>query len=123
MPQLKKSFVYLILLLYFPLLLFCVVGYFYTSQPKYFLKEIVEFFLFSSIVYAIGVIVSKGIFRLYWFLFSTFFLFLVSFLKTAFYYLYQSKLTISAFYIIFETTGTESAGNLSTYYDTFLILL
>src|SRR5690606_37435632 len=73
--------------------------------------------------YAIGVIVSKGIFRLYWFLFSTFFLFLVSFLKTAFYYLYQSKLTISAFYIIFETTGTESAGYLSTYYDTFLILL
>lgn len=123
MPQLKKSFVYLILLLYFPLLLFCVVGYFYTSQPKYLLKEIVEFFLFSSIVYALGIIVSKGIFRLYWFLFSTFFLFLVSFLKTAFYYLYQSKLTISAFYIIFETTGTESAGYLSTYYDTFLILL
>ncbi len=123
MPKFKKSFLLLFLLLYFPLILFCVVGYFFSAQPKYFLKEIVEFFLFSSIVYAIGLIIFRGIFRLCWFVFSTLFLFVIAFFKTAFYYLYQSKLTISAFYIIFETTGYESSGYLSTYYDNYLILL
>jgi len=123
MSRFNKSIIFLLLLLYFPVILFVSVGYFYSGEINYFIKEIIEFFIFTSVIYSLGIVITRGIFRLYWFLFSTIFLFVVSFFKTAFYYLYQSKLTISAFYIIFETTGAESAGYMSTYYNSFLIIL
>ncbi len=106
-----------------PVFFFAIIGFAYNSQLKFFIKEIVEFFLFTSVVYAIGILLFRGVFRLSWFYFSTIFLFLISFLKTAFFYLYQSKVTISAFYIIFETTGSESSQYLSTYFDFGLILI
>lgn len=106
-----------------PVILFMSIGFFYTAQPKYFIKEIVEFFLFSTVVYAIGIVVFRGILRVYWLYFSVGFLFLISFLKTAFYYLYQSKITISAFYILFETTGSESSQFLATFFDIKLLFI
>lgn len=46
-----------------------------------------------------------------------------SFLKISFYHLFQSKLDVSALYVIFETNQTESAGFLSTYVDSFIVVL
>jgi len=123
MPIFKKSILLLLLLAYLPLLLFLAVGFFYTTQTKYFIKELVEFFLFSTVVYAIGIVLFRGVLRVSWGYFSISFLFLISFLKTAFYYLYQSKVTISAFYILFETTGSESSQFLATFFDLNLFVI
>lgn len=123
MPPIKKSVALLIFLLFYPVILFVSVGYFYSGEIKYFIKEIVEFFIFTGVVYTLGIVITRGVFRLFWFYLASFFLFVIAFFKTAFYYLYQSKLTISAFYIIFETTGAESSGYLYTYYNRFLIIL
>lgn len=123
MPYIKKSLILALLLAYMPVVFFALIGFAYNSQLKFFIKEIVEFFLFTSVVYATGIVLFRGVFRLSYFYFSASFLFLISFLKTAFFYLYQSKVTISAFYIIFETTGSESSQYLSTYFDFGLILV
>lgn len=123
MPIFKKSFISLLLLAYMPVLIFLSIGFFYTTQTRYFIKEIVEFFLFSTVVYAFGIILFRGVLRISWCYFSISFLFLISFLKTAFYYLYQSKVTISAFYILFETTGSESSQFLATFFDLKLFII
>lgn len=106
-----------------PVLIFLSIGFFYTTQTKYLIKEFVEFFLFSTVLYAIGIVLFRRVLRISWCYFSISFLFLISFLKTAFYYLYQSKLTISAFYILFETTGSESSQFLTTFFDLKLLII
>lgn len=123
MPTIKKTYIVFALLAYVPILLFAIVGFANHIQLKFLIKEIVEFFIFSSIIYALGVVLFKGVVRLFWFYFSLSFLYLVAFLKTAFFFLYQSKITISAFYIIFETTGSESSQFLATYFDFGMLLI
>ncbi len=123
MILLNKSVIKFLIYAFTPVLLFSVVGVFYTSQLKYLIKEIVEFSLFSSIIYALGFLILRGKSRYIWFLIFLSILFIISYLKTSFYYLYQSKVTISAFYVLFETTGTESANYLSTYFDFGLIAI
>tara|TARA_R110000850_G_scaffold80862_1_gene173588 strand:+ start:138511 stop:140145 length:1635 start_codon:yes stop_codon:yes gene_type:complete len=123
MPKKYRILFLGILLALFPLICFAVIGVYYTSQFKYYLKEIVDFGLCTFILYALGFLIFKGSSRLYWFFVSTTFLYLLSILKTGFYYLFQSKINISAFYIVFETTGNESAGFMATYLEPGLILL
>ncbi|WP_339611529.1 sulfatase-like hydrolase/transferase [uncultured Planktosalinus sp.] len=119
----KKSIFKFLVYAFIPVILFSLIGVFYTSQLKYLIKEIVEFSLFSAIIYVIGLLILRGKSRYFWFFFFLIILFTISYLKTSFYYLYQSKVTISAFYVIFETTGTESANYLSTYFDLGLIAI
>lgn len=119
----KKSVFKFLVYAFIPVILFSLIGVFYTSQLKYLIKEIVEFSLFSAIIYASGLLILRGKSRYFWFFFFLIVLFIISYLKTSFYYLYQSKVTISAFYVIFETTGTESANYLSTYFDLGLIAI
>ncbi len=123
MPKNYRILFFGLFLAFFPLICFGIIGLLYTSQFKYYLKEIVEFGLSTFILYALGILIFKGIGRLYWFFICTTLLYIIGILKTGFYYLFQSKINISAFYIIFETTGNESAGFLETQFETGLILL
>ncbi|MEX2350132.1 MAG: hypothetical protein WD554_04580, partial [Flavobacteriaceae bacterium] len=123
MPKNYRTLFLGLFLALFPMICFGIIGLLYTSQFRYYLKEIVEFGLSTFIVYAFGILIFRGSGRLYWFFICTTLLYIIGILKTGFYYLFQSKINISAFYIIFETTGNESAGFLETQFETGLILL
>lgn len=100
-----------------PLFLFAVTVWFYSSHPLNYVKETLDFSLTFFILYSIGFLLPGKSVKRFWFVFSSVIITVVAFFKISFYYLFQSKITPSAFYIIFETNKSEASEFLSLYLD------
>ena len=106
-----------------PLILFAIILPFYSNHFLNYAREIIDATLTWFIIYALGFLLSFKVVKRFWF-FVTLTLFSFSiFFKLSFYYLYESKLTLSAFYILFETNASEAGEFLSTYFNWFVIVL
>ena len=106
-----------------PLLIFGISLPFFSTHPMNYAKELIDLCLTWFIVYSIGFLIPFILLRRIWFvIFIT--LFNASlFFKLSFYYLYNSKLTLSAFYILFETNKNEATEYLTVYLDWFVVLV
>lgn len=105
-----------------PLLLFVAIIPFYTSHPINYYKEVIDFCMTFFILYSIGILLPKKSIKRIWFVLAGIIMGIIAFFKISFYSLFQSNVTLSAFYIIFETNANEATDFLRLYLD-FLIII
>lgn len=109
--------------LFFPFLLFAILGIFYIPFLKAYLKEIISFFLLSSIFLCFILLTfNKRLKKILLFAFSLLLSILVL-LKISFYYHYAVKLSASALFVIFETNNEEASEFFVNYLDGFVKLI
>ncbi|WP_127844326.1 sulfatase-like hydrolase/transferase [Psychroflexus aestuariivivens] len=85
------------------------------------LKDGVDLILSTVILASISLALFRSWILQIWNAVSLLILSIFSFLKISFYHLFQTKLDVSALYVIFETNQKESTGFLSTYVDGFIV--
>lgn len=109
-------------ILFYPLLILIVAGVFLIPYTKPYLKEVISFGLFSSILFCIHFLTRSYINNILY----TFFLILLSiliFIKLSFYSLYNVKLSASALFVIFETNSEEASDFMNSYIDYTVVIL
>ncbi len=115
-------------IVFYPFLIFLIVGFFYVPSSYGYLKEIIAFGLFSSILFVLLFLFKTHKIRKLLFNFSTLLLSLLIIIKLFFYSTYGTKLSTSALYVIFESNKGEISGYFSDFIKTsrvlfFLIIL
>lgn len=110
-------------LLFLPWVLFSLLSLFFFEDKKELLKEIIAFFLLNSVSYCLVLLLFQLRIRQLIIGLSTIFLNLISIIKIAFIYLYDSKITGSALFVLFETNQKEAFEYLQTYLDTGLFAI
>ena len=105
-----------------PLLLFVTIIPFYTSHPINYYKEVIDFSMTFFILYSIVFLLPNKSIKRIWFILTGITISVIAFFKISFYSLFQSNITLSAFYIIFETNANEATDFLRLYLD-FLIII
>ncbi len=116
-----KSVINLILYIYIPFFIWSVFGWFLISFKKNYVKEVIAFGMLSFIIFIIYLLIKNIRFRKYYLLITHLFLSILVGIKLSFYYNFNSKLSASVLYIIFETNKTEASEFISTYIDYKLI--
>lgn len=109
--------------LFFPWLLFAILGIFYIPFLKAYLKEIISFFLLTSIFVSLILLSFNSKIKTILFIVFSTLLSLLVLLKISFYYHYGVKLSASALFIIFETNNAEASEFLVNYLDGFVKLI
>lgn len=104
--DLKKLFSFS-LLLFIPCLLLLLLGNFYIVDGYNLLREILAFLLQTCVFLVIISLVNKILLKKYLYYLILCLLTFLVFVKLSFYSLYNTKLSASAFFIIFETNSTE----------------
>lgn len=99
-----------------------VFGWFLIPYTKPFLKEVIAFGLFSTILFGIYCLIKPSQRKIVLIL-ATLLLSVLAFIKLTFYHHYAVKLSSSALFVIFETNAEESSDFLSNYLDNFVVLI
>ncbi len=107
---------------FYPFIVFAIVGLYLIPFRVGYLKEIIGFGFFSLLFYCIFLLVNSGKIRKWWLLFSCFSLSTIVFIKITFYYFYSVKITSSAVFLVLETNINEASEYLSTYINGFVII-
>lgn len=100
-----------------PLLLFAGTIWYYISHPINYIKETFDFLLTFLMLYSLTFLLPGKLTKRIWLVISSIIIAITAFFKISFYYLFQSKITPSAFYIIFETNKSETYEFLNLYLD------
>lgn len=120
--QIKLSLEFLLLGIA-PVIFYAMILCFYTPNLMDYLREMIDLSLTWFLVYAIGFLIPIDFLKRFWFcLLLSLFSFMV-FFKLSFYYLFESKLTPSAFYIILETNASETKDFLTLYFNWVIVIL
>ena len=104
-------------ILFYPLVVVTIAGWFLIPYFKPFLKEVIAFGLFSAIVFCTYILISNTRIQKWFLIIASFLLSALAFIKLTFYYHYGVKLSGSALFVIFETNTEESKEFLSYYLD------
>lgn len=107
----------------YPFLVVTIIGWFLIPFTKAYLKEVIAFGLLTSILLCVPLMIKSSRISKIFFLFLTFLLSVLAFIKLSFYSQYGVKLSASALFVIFETNTTEGAEFLRYYFNTFSIIL
>lgn len=111
----------LTLILSFPLILVIIIGWFIIPYTSAYLKEIIAFGCLTIILIALSLQFRNSKRRLFVFIFFSFLLSLLAFIKLSFYVNYGTKLSASVLFVIFETNGNEASDFLSNYFNLEII--
>lgn len=90
---------------------------FYTPNLMDYLREMIDLSLTCFLIYAIGFLIPIDFLKRLWLCLLLSLFSLIVFFKLSFYYLFESKLTLSAFYIILETNASETKDFFSLYFN------
>ncbi len=124
MKQLNlKTFSYLILLIFYPLLTLIILGFKFIPSLKDYLKEVIAFGMLSFIFFIAYFLITKIKFRKLYLALVYFVLFFFLIIKLSFYYNFKAKLSSSVLYLMFETNTKEASEFLTSYLDYKLGLL
>jgi heptose-I-phosphate ethanolaminephosphotransferase len=117
----KSNIIYLGLV-FFPLLVFLAIGYFIIPIQADFIRETCNFIITTGFFYCLVFVFPKRLKPSFSFVAALILSFLLL-LKLSFYQLYQTKLSASALFVIFETNAEETAGFLKVYINAFVVFL
>ena len=111
------------LLLFVPWILLLLLGFWAIPHFEDYLKEVIGFVLFTTLMFAVVLGVNKASWRKWSSVLAAVVLYFFFFFKLTFYWQYNTKVSISAMFVIFETNGSEASDFLSNYIDWRAILL
>ncbi len=120
---LNKNALLFIAFYFFPFFVLAILGVFLISELKVYLKEIVQFGFFTTILFCISQLTNNIKIKTFFYRFSFVLLSFLVFIKLAFYYNFDAQLSASAFYLLFETNTNESSEFLNFYINTPLLIL
>ena len=113
----------LILCQLFPLLVLIVLGLFYIPNYFSYYREVIAFGLQTVIVSALSISVKQLKIRKYLLVIGYLLLALLLIIKLSFYHLYDTKINVSALYVVFETNMFETIDFLKTFINGYIIIL
>ncbi len=113
----RRQFFRIALFLYYPFLVFVVLGFFLTPYLKDYLKEIIAFGILTFIFLTVFFLFNQKPIQKYLLYIFSFVLAFFAFVKLAFYYNFNAKLSSSAFFVMFETNSQETIEFLTNYAD------
>lgn len=113
----------LTLLLFIPWLLLVVLGYFAIGHLDGYFKEVLGFVLFTASMVCAVLLINSTSWRKWICLLVAVILYFFFYFKLTFYWEYNTKVSISAMFVIFETNGSEASDFLGNYIDWKAILL
>lgn len=117
----KSNIIYLALM-FFPVLVLLVVGFFVIPVQADYIRETCNFIITTGFFYFLAYMLPRRLQGVSSFLAAAVLSFLLLF-KLGFYQTYQTKLSASALFVIFETNANETTGFLKNYINGFFIFL
>ncbi|MEP2937587.1 MAG: sulfatase-like hydrolase/transferase [Gilvibacter sp.] len=111
------------LLLFVPWALLFVLGFWAIPYLEDYLKELIGFGLFTLALAGVSLLINSQKWRQWTALVAAIILYFFVFFKLTFYWEYQTKVSVSAMFVIFETNGSEASDFLSNYLDWRAVLL
>jgi len=113
----------LVLKIGLPFILFSVLGLFMIPHFYALAREIVAFFLLTSIGFCITFLFTKSKISTIITDLLFFFLSLIAFIKLSFYAIFKVKISASALFVFFETNVNEASEFLSSYFNVSLLVV
>lgn len=122
-PEIFNRSKVLIVLYVYMLLILLIFGLFFVPEKKFLLKELINFSLVAGILFSFSFLFNFKQMRQILIWSSAILLALILIIKLSFYYHYQSPVTASAFFIVFETYTKEYTSFLDQYIDKTIVFL
>ena len=106
-----------------PFLIFSGLSFFYFEDKRELLKEIISFFLLNTAFFSLAFLMPLIQIRNIIITFLYFLITLISFFKLSFIHIYNTKITGSALFVIFETNTGETVEYLNAYFTIEILFL
>ncbi len=119
----KRPLIWVLILLYIPWVILVLLGYFLIAEGLNYTKEVIGFWLFSSLFFMLYLAYNRGRIRQFIGGFGALVLGFFCFVKLSFYLHYGSKISVSALFVIFETNQTEASDFLQNFFSLKVIVL
>lgn len=121
--SLKHQIKITIVLVLFHIFIYAIFGFFEQINTKEIIKEILSFMIVNSVILSVVFLIPGIQFRNIILFISSALLIVLSFIKFSFLHLYDSKITDSAWFIIFETNTEEIIEYFQNYFTGKIALL
>lgn len=122
-PNFKSNTAFLsfVMVFSYPLLVITIIGWFIIPELKLFFKEIIGIGFTTVISMVIFLCFSYSKLKVWLGYICLFLLSISVFIKLSFYYHYETTISISALYVIFETYFSETSDFVINYFDSVVI--